>query len=966
MVDWYPDSKSILYKSEMLSFVRRFNRFFKISINGGLPQTLPLPYGEHASFGSDANTLYFQDITREDRNWKRYMGGMASDIWEYNFISDSANKITSYEGSDSLPMWNKEYLYYMSDRGDNRRNNIWKLDMESGVSSQVTFFDTFDVKWPSYGDGYIVFENGGILYTLNTTDDKLAELKITVSDDLPDIRPQIKNLSNYITNYNISPDGNHAIFEARGEIFIYDIKNKFAKNITNSSGSAERYPSWSHDSKRIAYFSDESGEYNLTVLDLGKGIKDTIKLEKGYYYNTKWSPDGKNILFSNNTGSLYNANIEKHLVSKIDKDNWVPLDRYSWSPDSRWVAYSKKLDNYQSSIFIYDLKNKKNHRITNEFYNDTIPVFGDDGEYLAFYSDRYFKPIYSDFEDTWIYPNSTELFLITLNKDKRSPFLPVNHNQVKKGNKNDKQFHNKNSNQVKIDFEDIDSRVIKVPVSAGNYSELRFIGGKIYYLRKNDTGEHDSNNKGNLNYFDLQDRKENNLIKDINGFDISSDGSKYIYKSGKKYGVLTTEKEGKVGEGALDLKKISGLVDYRKEWTQIFNEAWRIERDFFYDPNMHGNNWQHIRDKYEKLLKHVVSRRDLNYVIGEMIGELNSSHTYVRKGDFNEQIEIGVGLLGCDFGYDNQNEAIYFKKIYGDVNIQSFAESPLLTTGLNIKEGDYLLKVNGKTLDTSIDPLSAFQGLDNQVVELTIGNKSDINDARVILVNTIDRNTDLKLRYYSWVENNRKYVNDLSNHKIGYIYIPDTSVWGQDELVRQFMPQKNKQGLIIDERFNSGGQIPDRFIELLNRPVYNYWARREQNYLKTPFSSHSGPKVMIINGWSGSGGDALPYYFKKAGLGKIVGMRTLGALIGIGEYPKLVDGGYVTAPAYAFFNTHGNWGIEGYGVNPDYQIQNISNEKPGESDPQLDKAIKVITDELDNIKQDNIMIPKYPDKSGNN
>jgi len=969
VVDWYPNAKNILFKSQMLSPVRRFNKFFKQSINGGLPQKLPLPFGEWASFSPDGNEMAFQIVSREGRTWKRYRGGMASDIWLYNFKDDKATKLTTFDGKDALPMWQNDSIYFLSDRGENKKSNIWKLNVTSSEIKQITSFEDYDIKWPSIGPDSIIFENGGKIYLLDLESEKVVHVQISVPSDLPDIRPRLKNLQNYIKAYELSPSGKKALFEARGEVFLVGSKNEIIKNLTNSSGSAEKYPTWSPGEDKIAYLSDRSGEYEINILNLPDLKVDTIALKPGYYYDLVWSPDGKQISLSNNIGELYVADIKSGSVKLIDKDNWSRIRYHSWSPDSNFLTYSKNLKNYQSSIFIYDLKEKSTIQITSDYYNDYSPVFSNNGKYLAFLSDRYFKPLYGDMDETWVYPGSTQIFIITLQKESKSPFLP---SQIELKDKSEEQPPKKKRNRsrkesqnLKIDFEQIENRVTKVPVKPGNFKRLQIIDSKLFYIRAPVLGgnHHHSGNIGSLIAYDFKDKKEKTLIKGINNYSLSKDGKAYLYKAKNTFGVVGSDKESKVGASKLATNKLSAFIDIRAEWNQIFNEAWRIERDFFYDPNMHGVDWEATREHYAKLLKHVVSRDDLNYLIGEMVSELNSSHTYVRGGDFNKPHKVSVGLLGCDFEYDIEKKAYFIKKMYKGGSHDAQVSSPLLIPGINVSEGDYIFSVNGLPLDTSNDPWASFQNLAGEVVELAVGSDPNPVSSRKVIVKMLNRKTDLRLRYLDWVETNRKKVENETNGEIGYVYVPDTGAHGQNELVRQFIPQRIKKGLIIDERFNGGGQVPDRFIELLNRPVFNFWARREQNYLQSPAVSHNGPKVMLINGWSGSGGDAFPHYFKKLGLGKLIGKRTLGGLIGIGGFPQLVDGGYVTTPNFAFLDTNGKWDIEGYGVAPDYEVENISFENPDKNDPQLDRAIEVIRDLVDKEELSEPKLPEYPNKS---
>ena len=472
------------------------------------------------------------------------------------------------------------------------------------------------------------------------------------------------------------------------------------------------------------------------------------------------------------------------------------------------------------------------------------------------------------------------------------------------------------------------------------------------------------NQEGKIQYYDINDRREKTIIQNVDKFAVSANGKKLIYKSNSTYGIINIAEGKKVGNDAIPTGQMKVWINPLEEWKQIFNESWRIERDFFYDPNMHGVDWQAIKNRYQALLPYVVDREDLNYVIGEMISELNSSHMYVGGGDIDQPEQISVGLLGCDFELDKRNNAYRIKKIYNGGDWDAGIKSPLAEPGVNINEGEYLLAVNGKPLDTSVDPWDAFQGLGGQIVTLSVNSSPTLKGSRDILIKPLSKEDDQHLRYLSWVEGNRRRVEEKTKGRVGYVYVPDTETNGQNELVRQFTPQRFKDGLIIDERFNSGGQIPDRFIELLNRPILNFWARREQRDLQTPPISHNGPKVMIINGWSGSGGDAFPYYFRKAGLGKLVGTRTLGGLIGIGTSPNLIDGGFVTAPSYAFWNSDGKWEIEGFGVKPDYEVENSPQEVAAGNDQQLNKAIEVVLDLLEKNRVNTPKRPAYPNRSG--
>jgi len=822
-------------------------------------------------------------------------------------------------------------------------------------------------------------------------------IAIQVPADLPEVRTKLKDVSKNIKNFALSPSGKRALFEARGEIFTVPEKHGSIRNLTNTSGAAERFPAWSPDGKYVAYFCDRGGEYELYIRS-GDGKADVQRLTtetEGFRYAPRWSPDSKRLAYIDNSGTIFVVDIAERKPQMVDQVDFLYFDEqltnvsYSWSPDSRWLAYSKDMPNKQNSIMIYDANDTTSHQVTSDFYNDTYPVFGEDGKYLFFYSNRTFSPVYSSMDTTWIYPNSTNIYAVTLRRDIESPVAP--RSDEEEGEKEDKKKDkdkdkgprsekssdkddedNEDDNEddkddgdekepepVEIDFDDIERRVVKLPVEAGNFGPLRTAKGKLVFLRRPPAGA--AKPSSTLFYYDLEEREEKTVISGINAYELSADGKKVIYRSKSIYGIIDLAKDKKVGDGKITTDKLKAWINPRKEWGQIFKEAWRVQRDYFYDPGMHGLDWGAIKRRYEALLVYVVDRADLNYVIGEMIGELNASHTYVRGGDLESGQEISVGLLGCDFALDKENNAYRISTIYEGAVWDAQVRSPLRQPGVDVNEGDYLLAVNGQELDTSKDPWAAFQGLAGEVVTLTIGPSPDVEDGCDIIVKTMS--SEFRLRNLAWIESNRRKVEEATDGRIGYVYVPDTQISGQNELVRQFTPQHRKDGLIIDERFNSGGQLPDRFIELMNRPIYNYWARRHDREWQSPFVSHVGPKVMLINQWSGSGGDLFPYYFRKAGLGPLVGTRTWGGLIGITHNPRPIDGGWISAPAFSFWNTEGDWEVEGWGVDPDYKMENAPDEMVAGRDPQLEKAIEVILELLEKQPTRRPKKPAYPDRS---
>jgi tricorn protease len=984
VVEWYPDGKNILYRSQMESPSRRFNRFFKQPVEGGMPETLPLPYGELASFSPDGNRMAFQYTSREFRNWKRYRGGLASDLWLYDLVKNTSEKITVFEGTDALPMWHEDTIYFLSDRDALKKLNIWAYSLETKKMRQITKFTDYDVKWPSIGPDSIIFENGGKLYLLDLKSETPRPLSIKVPGDLPEIRAQLKDCSQNIESWSISPSGQRALFGARGEIFTVPAKYGSVRNLTNTSGVAERYPAWSPDKKNVAYFSDRSGEYELYLRSSeGKGNERQItKGGSAYRYRPVWSPDSKKIAFLDKTSSIFVLDVAEGKPKFVDRDEVAYILDYAWSADSRWLAYTKKMENGQGAIMIYDALKDKIHQVTSGYYDDSDPVFDPDGKYLFFYSNRTFRPVYGDMDDTWVYPNATDLFVLTLGKDVESPLAPrSDEEEVKEEKKDEKKDMNKSKKKeksakkqekrveeqdepkpVRIDFDGIEQRVIKLPVRLGNAGALQAIKGKVVYARYPATGAAMRGEpSGTLLYYDLKEREEKTVISGIDSYDLSLDGKKVLYKSKTTWGIIDLAPGKKVGEDKISTNKMKAWISPREEWEQMFNEAWRIERDFFYAPNMHGLDWQAIKKKYQAMLPYVVDREDLNYVIGEMIAELNVSHSYIRGGDIEHPKRISVGLLGCDFELDRKNNAFQIKKIYEGAAWDAEVRSPLRQSGLKVNEGDYLLAVNGQPLDTSKDIWASFQGLAGEVVTLTVNSTASLTGARDLVVEPTSG--EFRLRYLAWVESNRKKVEKATGGRVGYIYVPDTTIDGQNEFLRQFIPQHKLDGLIIDERFNSGGQFSDRFIEVLNRPLYAYSAQREHRDLTLPFLTHIGPKVMIINEWAGSGGDAFPYCFRKAGLGPLIGKRTWGGLVGVSGNPMLIDGGFITAPNLAIWDPEGHWTVEGHGVDPDYEVENAPHEMAAGQDPQLEKAVAVVLDLLKKSPPKKPKRPAYPDRS---
>jgi tricorn protease len=977
VLDWYPDGAKLLFASSMTSGRQRFSQFHRVAATGGLPEPLAVPYGEFAAISADGKSIAYVPRTTAFRTWKRYRGGLAPDILLYDLERNTAQKLTDDPAIDEFPMWHGRKLYFLSDRGANLRANIWVYDLDGKQTKQVTTFSDFDVHFPSSGPSDIVFEAGGALYLLNLADETYKEVSVKVVTDAITMMPGLRNVSDFIDRVSLAPDGKRALVGARGEVFSVPAEKGPVINLTRSSGFAEREPAWSPDGKFAAYWSDASGEYELTVRELAVpgSEKKLTSYGPGFRYRLFWSPDSKMLAFIDQAMriSIYDRVANK--TTEVDRCLFLYEDGLeafapSWSPDSRWLAYRRDTATQSGTICLFDTQEGKAHQVTSGYYNDAAPSFDPEGKYLYFLTNRSFRPIYSDLDNSFIYANTTHVAAAALNEDVLSPLAPKNDSTMvddkkdagdekkggdKKGDKKKDDAKDKKADEPKptrITIEGFESRVVLLPPKAGNFNAVAGVKGKVVFHRRPNTGASDE--KQPIVYYDLEEREEKTVVDDSDVFQVSANGEKLLV--GKKGAFAVVEiKEDQKMEKTMPTGQLETVVDPRAEWKQIFNDVWRFERDFFYDPAMHGVDWPAMRTRYGKLLDAAVTRWDVNFVIGEMISELNSSHTYRGGGDTEEADEVAVGYLGVD--WELANGAYRVKRIIRGAAWDAEARSPLAMPGVKVKEGDYVLAVNGEPIDATKAPWAAFAGLAGQAVTLTVNDKPSLSGARDVLVETLDDET--RLRHLAWIESNRKRVDEATGGKIGYVYVPSTGLDGQTELVRQFMAQFDRQGLIIDERFNSGGQIPDRFIELLNRKPLAFWAVRDGQNWQWPPVANFGPKVMLINGWSGSGGDAFPDYFRKAGLGPLIGMRTWGGLIGISGSPSLIDHGRLTVPTFRMYDPDGQWFKEGHGVDPDIEVPEDPAKLAKGVDAQLERAIEEVMKRLASNPPANPKQPAY-------
>lgn len=999
LCDWTPDGR-LLFHTNAWSGLGRQRMLYTVAASGGMPDKVPVPYGAAGAISADGTWLAYTPHNRDTRTWKRYRGGMASDVWLYNLKSGESKKITDWEGTDTQPMWQGQTIYYLSDQGSTHRLNIWSYDTRSGKRNAVTKYAAYDVKWPSIGPGpkgrgEIVFQLGPELMLLDLASSKVRPVDVVIPGDRPAIRPKLVDVHERITNPRISSTGKRAVVEARGDIWTLPAEHGSPRNLSRSSGVAERDPAWSPDGQWIAYFSDQGGEYQLYVRQSdGAGeARQVTHFEDGFLSNSNWSPDSKWVTFNDNLGRMHLHSMESNETKVIQASPYGSPGRPAWSHDSRWFAYTNSTDNRQSAIYIYDVKSGDSHQVTSGMFNDSWPTFDRKGDYLYFASQRDFSsPIYEDVGTTFVYSGLDRLYAVPLRKDVPSPLAPKSDEEKWKEGKAEKPEEEtaestsgdeqkpaesdakpaeesksggmaakgKSPKAVEIDLDGFERRAVQLPVDNGNFALLAVNDkGQLLYVRAPARG---IDGRPSVKILDLSkdEKKEDTVIDGVGGFDLSADGKMILVSQQRRLAVLKAAPKQKI-EHAIDVSSMRSLIDPREEWDQIFHDAWRMERDFFYDPNMHGVDWQGVHDQYAAMLPDCVTREDVGYVISEMISELNVGHAYYGGGDTEDQPRLAVGLLGADF--ELADGAYRISGIVEGAPWDVDARGPLSQPGVDVKEGDYLLEVNGMPLDTSKDPYAAFQGMAGKTVVLTVSDHPSLDDQAREVVVELER-SESRLRFRNWIEDNRKKVEEASGGRVGYIYVPDTGVNGQNNLFRQFYGQLDKDALIVDERWNGGGQIPTRFIELLNRKATNYWARRYGEDWVWPPDSQQGPKCMLINGMAGSGGDAFPAYFRQAGLGKLIGTRTWGGLVGISGSPALVDGAAVRAPSFAFYELNGTWGIEGHGVDPDIEVIDDPSLMRDGGDPQLQAAIDLMLKELKEHPFHKPNRPPYPNRSG--
>ncbi len=1148
--EWTPDGE-LLYITNAFAGLARQSQIYSVAAAGGLPSKLPVPYGAFGAISPDGTWLAYTPHSTDNRTWKRYRGGMATDVWLFNLKDNTSRRVTDWEGTDTLPMFvpggDGRTVYFLSDAGPEHRLNIWAYDIASQKKEQVTKHAEFDVRWPSIGPGAgnkgeIVFQLGSEMRLLDLGSRKDSVVRVTIPGDRPTIKPRQVDASKTINAAAISPSGKRVIIEGRGDLWSAPAKEGVVRNLTRTGGVFERDPAWSPDGRWIAYFSDESGEYELWVRQSdakpaerkeeekkdgekkegeGKGDAETAEqgqtekpeqpapakveprkvtnLGPGFRMAIVWSPDSKSLTFTDDAGDLHLCTVESGETKVIDTDPWSGGLVPSWSSDSRWLAYARADEGTNNGcVWLYDTRDGSKTRVTAPMFNSSGPTFDRKGDFLYFRSNRAVTaPVYSDMDTTFVYTGTQQMFMVPLREDVKNPFAVKSDEEEikedgKKGDdaKDEKKDEKKDDakpadsgvsgtwegkatgqgegfpaegvpftlsisvaddgtvtgsvtsamgsggvtsgkydkssgriemtftigekvitmtgtlkageasgtwtasdgaagewsckrtageaggadgdkkddgdkadkdkpKEVKIDLDGFERRAILLPLTAGAFGDVGVTHDhKLIYVRQPARGSKD---EAAIKIFDLEDeKKEEKAVANGGGFSLSADGKKLMVRAGSAMTVY----EASAGGGKSTTVPTAGMtatVNPRDEWKQIFGDVYRFERDYFYEPTLHGVDWAGLKGHYAKMLEDCVSREDVAFVLAEYISELNVGHAYVTNpGDVEQAPTVPGGLLGCDFELvtsEGGGGAYQISAIYEGAPWDADARGPLSQPGINVKAGDYFLAVNGVPVDTAKDPWAALVGTANRPTSIRVGpNPAIVEESRELIVKPLE--SEVGLRFRAWIERNRSYVAERTSGRVGYAYVPNTGTDGQNELFRQFYGQRDRDGMIIDERWNGGGQIPTRFIELLNRPATNYWRVRHGKDWPWPPDAQFGPKCMLINGLAGSGGDMFPWLFKHNNIGKTIGTRTWGGLVGISGNPGLIDGGYVTVPTFGFYETDGTWGVEGHGVDPDIEVIDDPAKMIKGGDPQLDAAIDHM---LGEIEKNGFHPPKRPE-----
>lgn len=938
VMNWTPDGSRIVYRNRIGDGFS--GKLFTVDKEGGLSEVIPLPEGGFCSYSPDGKQLAYNRVMREFRTWKYYKGGMADDIWIYNPAKQTVENITNNPAQDIIPMWIGDEIFFLSDR--DRTMNLFVYNTKTRQTVKVTDFTDYDVKFPSANGNLIVFENGGYIYKMDAGTKKPEKVNITLTSDNIYARGGIKNGSGYVTEASLSPDGERLVVTARGEVFNLPAGKGVTKNITRSPGAHDREAQWSPDGKFIVYISDATGETELYRQDATGG--EPVQLTRNndtYIRSFQLSPDAKTVVYTDRKNRVNLLDIAAKRVTTLLQDPMGEPRGVTFSPDSKWLTYTRTGDNEYSIVYVYNLADKKEYPVTDKWYNSSSPAFSTDGNYLIFASARDFHPTYGSQEWNHVYNNMHGVYMALLSKDTPSPFLEKDAEVAVTGGEEKKETPAQKEAptvaSIRIDFDGIADRIVKLPVAPSYYGNFYSDGSKVYYW-----------GRGGTKVFDLKKQKEE-VVADGASMSIQPGSKKALFSKGKTL-YVTDIPSGKADlSNPVDLSNMKIAVDYPKEWAQIFDEAWRAYRDGFYLENMHGVDWKKIKAKYQVLVPYAKTRLDLNYIIGEMIGELNCGHAYVNPGERERPDRIKTGLLGAEISRDKSG-FFRLEKILPGASWSKELRSPLTEPGIEAKAGEFIVAIDGVPTHTVKDLYALLVGKADVPTEISLNSKPQLAGARKIVISPLAE--EYSLYHYNWVQENIKKVDKASNGKIGYIYIPDMGPEGLNEFARYFYPQLDKEGLIIDDRANGGGNVSPMILERLSREPYRLTMRRGSASVGTvPDAVQVGPKVCLINKYSASDGDLFPWGFRALGLGKLIGTRTWGGIVGISGSLPYMDGTDIRVPFFTSYDPKtGDWIIENHGVDPDILIDNDPIKEWNGEDQQLDRAIEEVMKELRNRK----------------
>ncbi|PYJ61478.1 MAG: protease [Verrucomicrobia bacterium] len=987
---WENTKPLIVFRSRMKSFNDFIGSLFTVGLDSELPQQLPVPRGGFVSFSPDDSKMAYNRVFREFRTWKHYRGGMADDIWIYDFNTGATENVTNNPAQDICPMWGPDNkIYFISDR-DNRMN-LFVVDLTTKETKQLTHFTDFDIKFPSIGKDSIVFEQAGHIWRYDFATGRATPVPIEIKEDFAIGRSAFVDASKHLESVNLAPDGERTIVVARGDLFSVPAKNGTPRNLSKTSGAHERDAVWSPDGKWVAYNSDATGENELYVRSQdGKGEPQQVTNSADtYYYAVKWSPDNKKLLWSDRLQRLRYVDVATKAVTLVDQDKWGEIGSYNWSPDSQWITWARPEQNNLPRVYLYSIANKQQAAVTDTWYGSGEAVFSDDGKYLLLSSARDFKPTFGDEEFANVYRDMERVYLVTLAKETANPLAPKSDEVGKAEEKRKKEKETAEKKEetpaakkpeekpkkqvvVKVDTDGIQNRIVGLEITPGNYRNIRMLDdNRIFYLRRtaaDEVGEEDEglfgekDKKSHLCVYNVDDRKEN-VLGDANNYQITFDGKKMLVKIKKDYAIIDVPKD------KLETKdhehKIEGLdlqLDRRAEWRQIYFECWRQMRDFFFSPTMNGVDWKAMRDKYAALLPFVNHRNDLTYLLSELISELNNGHAYVGGGERPDAPRIKLGLLGAEFSRDPATRAYRIERILPGENWNKQTRSPLTDIGVNVKPGDYILAINNTPVLSLPNLYDALIGTAGKQVILRVNSKPTDAGARDVTV--VPTDNEGPLYYLDWVQKNIDYVTKKTGGEIGYLHIPDMGQPGLNEFTKLYFPQIQKHALIVDVRGNGGGFVSPLVIERLRRALVMVGIARNGMPQTDPPQTFVGPMVTLINEFSASDGDIFPYRFKALGLGKLIGKRTWGGVIGIRESLPLVDGGQFFKPEFAPYSKDGKqWIIEGRGVEPDIVVDNDPGKEFKGEDQQLDRALQEIQEELKTKRYELPSPPPWPNRN---